>query len=66
MPQKKLNQEFLNGLKDGNFVVEDAYKVEELKKEFEDLEGFEDVANKMFDSFPKLKKMPIKFQSIRN
>ena len=51
---EKLNQEFLNGLKDGNFVVEDAAsKVEELKKEFEDLEGFEDVANKMFDSFPK-------------
>ena len=51
---EKLNQEFLNGLKDGNFVVEDAAsKVEELKKEFEDLEGFEEIANKMFESFPK-------------
>ena len=54
---EKLNQEFLNGLKDGNFVVEDAAsKVEELKKEFEDLEGFEKVVDDMFKSFPDAQK----------
>ena len=54
---EKLNQEFLNGLKDGNFVVEDAAsKVEELKKEFEDLEGFEEVVDDMFKSFPDAQK----------
>ena len=54
---EELNQEFLNGLKDGNFVLEDATsKVEELKKEFEDIEDFGEVVEGMFDGFPKAQK----------
>jgi len=54
----ELEQEFLNDLKEGNFVVEEAEsKLQALKEEFEDMgDSFATAVDDSFKNFPKIQK----------